>query len=187
MDNRISSNYKGQRVQHEIAKALRQEKAVQIRHFLTDETFTKLCEALSKVKWKRAYLPALHSYHEASVPSFWKAMLQDEKVKRFFSEICGRMPKQWKLLKFEEGDYTLLKDRHETYEGVEFIFECTLAWKNIQAGYTSYTVNDKELFRILPATNLLTCVERSREIKSFVKYIPHLDEKQERVFFVGKA
>src|SRR3989344_453294 len=175
----FNQQYKDKEVLIQIQEVLNETGSIQLQDILDSKFYLELLSKISKLNLKKEYTPESHSYYSTKFTD--KYVINT--INQFISELFTRKPelKSATFYKFKHQDYTLLQDDISEKKGVTAILELTKEW-NLQAdGYTTFFGDNAEISRISPIPNSLAIILTNKNMKSFVKFINHYINANERI------
>ena len=158
---------------------------IQFQDFFRPEKVKTLGQHLRRSHYVRQYSPDMYRYglaDNSKALEYVKGVLSDPLVKVWIAEITGKTIKdqEVEVLRFTQGDYTLLHDSKETQDSLLFIYDDMPAWEPEQGGYDVFTVPDKDPLVVQPKTNTGTLVLLNKETRMFTKYCNSLWNEKKR-------
>ena len=149
---------------------------LQLISFLSE----KGLQQFNGMKFIRAYVPVMYSYHLANAPRF----AFSEEFRKIMCRLVGSEVKVSDLavIRHQHGDYSLLYDMLKP--GRHTIFMLDIAeMKEEWGAWTSFLKGNEEVFRVVPKRNALTLVNQ-KGLRCFTKYVNH-NAKNPRTFLYG--
>ncbi|GEM_PF-2808571 len=153
--------------------------------FLKPEKAKTVAEQLKKGHYMRKYRPDMYKYKESKP---YKAvdpllnLLKSEALKKYMKAVFEQEYKQqqMELRCFAQGDYTLLHDAEETFEGFLLIYDSGTEWQQEYGGYDVVIRPKKDPLIIPPTPNTLAIIKSTKETRWFTKYVNGLTGNKKR-------
>ncbi|HLC72450.1 MAG TPA: hypothetical protein VJH37_02600 [Candidatus Nanoarchaeia archaeon] len=171
-----------------LKKAFLQEKEfshVQLQDFFKPEKAKTLAQHLQRAHYQQRYVPDKYRYAKADEIGALKTVqevFQDAVFRLWLEEITGKKVKgcHMEVVRFVQGDYTLMHDSETPEEGIVIIYDPALPWSAGSGGYEVFTVPEKDPLILQPQANTLTIIGATKETLQFTKYVNSLCKDKKR-------
>ncbi len=153
--------------------------------FLRPEKAKTLTAQLKKEHYKEKYRPDIYRYKESqsskAVEPFLN-FLKSDALRDYIQTIFEKTyeQRQVQLRSYGSGDYTVLHDAAETYEGFLLIYEPGAEWRQEYGGYEVVVRPKEDPLIIPPRPNTLAVINCTKETRWFTKYINSLAGDKKR-------
>ncbi len=158
---------------------------IQLQDFFTPEKAKTMLRHLQRAHYQQQYVPDKYNYalaDQIGALQTIQEVFQDPLFKLWLEEITGKksVASQISILRFAQGDYTLIHDSETPEEGLFLIYEPTSPWSAEAGGYDVFTLPEKDPLVIQPQANTLTIIAITKETRHFTKYVNGLSRDKKR-------
>ena len=162
--------------------------SLRLHSFLNDRRFVELEKYVYKSSGKHEKIADRFSYTTLPFPKELEQFFSSPEFLSLLSFITKKKFKTCEISvkKFGHRDYTLLHDSERLKLGFEFFLDINPMWNPVWGGSLIYRDAKEELFRVPPAANAFTLVNRQKGMHRFVEYVNVKSGNNVRIIVEGK-
>lgn len=176
---KILDTYENEEILKEISSFFEEEGFIQLVNFL-DIDIKTIRDKFDNAKYNKIYIPDEKSLSALSEKDNFD--LEIIKIIEFFkskeflnylekiTEIEIRF-KSLNVVKYNQGDFTLLNDNMVKEDILQVYFDLTSNWREEMGGTLTFTTSQEEVFYLEPLCNALTILFKPAEVMKFLKYV----------------